>query len=58
MNKDQIKGVTEQVKGKANEVAGKVTGNKAHEIKGDVQQAAGKTQKTWGDAKEQVKKGS
>ncbi|MCF7695044.1 CsbD family protein [Mycetohabitans sp. B2] len=58
MNKDQIKGVTEQVKGKANEVVGKVTGNKAHEIKGDVQQAAGKTQKTWGDAKEQVKKGS
>lgn len=58
MNKDQIKGATQQVKGKANEVAGKVTGNKAHELKGDLQQVAGRTQRTWGGAKERVKKGS
>jgi uncharacterized protein YjbJ (UPF0337 family) len=55
MNKDQVKGVAEQVKGKVNEAVGKVTDNPAKEIKGDLQQGAGKVQKAYGDAKEDAK---
>ncbi|WP_118179748.1 CsbD family protein [Paraburkholderia phosphatilytica] len=56
MNKDQVKGVGKQVKGKANEMAGKMTGDKAQELKGDLQQGAGKVQKAYGDGKEEAKK--
>ena len=56
MNKDQVKGVGEQVKGKVNETVGKVTGNKSQELKGDVQQGLGKAQKAHGDVKEEIKK--
>jgi uncharacterized protein YjbJ (UPF0337 family) len=55
MNKDQVKGVGEQAKGKVNETVGKVTGNKSQELKGDLQQGLGKVQKAHGDAKEEVK---
>jgi uncharacterized protein YjbJ (UPF0337 family) len=56
MNKDQTNGRVEQVKGKVNEVVGKVTNNPTRELKGDLQQAVGKTQANYGDAKEEVKK--
>jgi uncharacterized protein YjbJ (UPF0337 family) len=56
MNKDQVKGVGEQVKGKVNEAVGSATGNKSQELKGDLQQGVGKVQKAHGDAKEEVKK--
>lgn len=56
MNKDQVDGTAEKVKGKINEVVGKVTGDTAQEVKGDIQQGAGATQKSYGDAKEAVKK--
>jgi uncharacterized protein YjbJ (UPF0337 family) len=56
MNKDQTNGRVEQVKGKVNEVVGKVTNNPAKELKGDLQQAVGKGQANYGDAKEDVKK--
>ncbi len=56
MNKDQVKGRIEQAKGKAKEIAGKLTGNKTLEAKGDADQAAGKVRKTYGDAKNQLKK--
>ncbi|AOB30411.1 general stress protein CsbD [Bordetella sp. H567] len=56
MNKDQVKGVGEQVKGKVNETVGKATGNKSQELKGDVQQGVGKAQKAAGDVREDVKK--
>jgi uncharacterized protein YjbJ (UPF0337 family) len=55
MNKDQVKGVGQQVKGKVNEVVGKVTNNPGKELKGDLQQGAGKVQKAYGDAKEDAK---
>jgi len=55
MNKDQVKGVTEQVKGKVNEAVGKATNNPGKELKGDLQQGAGKVQKACGDAKEDAK---
>ncbi len=56
MNKDQVKGVAEQAKGKINEGVGKATGDTAQEAKGDIQQGVGKAQKGLGDAKEDVKK--
>jgi len=56
MNKDQIKGRAEEVKGKVKEVANKVVGNKRVEAEGDAEQVSGKVQKTFGDAKNEVKK--
>lgn len=55
MNKDQVKGRVEQGKGNVKEVAGKVVGNKKLETEGQVDQAAGKSQATYGDVKEDVK---
>ena len=34
MNKDQVKGKTNEIKGKIKETTGKVTGNKSTEYKG------------------------
>jgi len=56
MNKDQVKGTAEKVKGKVNEAVGRTTGNTKQEIKGDTQQAAGQARKNLGDLKEAVKK--
>lgn len=56
MNKSQMKGIGEKVKGKINEAVGKVRGDRAQAVKGKVQQGAGEAQKQFGDAKEQVKK--
>ena len=55
MNKDQVKGRIEQVKGNVKEAAGKVVGNKKLETEGQIEQATGKTQATYGDIKEDVK---
>ena len=55
MNKDQVKGRVEQAKGSVKEAAGKVVGNEKLEAEGKVDKAAGKTQATYGDAKEKVK---
>jgi uncharacterized protein YjbJ (UPF0337 family) len=57
MNKDQVKGVAEQAKGKVKEAAGDLTGNKSLERKGEAEQIKGKVQKNYGDAKENVKDG-
>lgn len=56
MNKDQVKGHAEDVKGKIKEVAGKVVGNDKLTAEGQADQLAGKTQAKVGDAKETVKK--
>ena len=56
MNKDQFKGRVEEAKGRVKEVVGKAVGNKRVEAEGDVDQVAGKVQKTYGDAKNEVKK--
>ncbi|MCA8092704.1 CsbD family protein [Burkholderia anthina] len=56
MNKDQVKGTAEKVKGKVNEAIGRATHNTKQEVKGDLQQAAGQARKNLGGAKEAVKK--
>ncbi len=56
MNKDQVKGRVQEAKGKIKEVAGKAVGNPRVEAEGDVDQLAGKVQKTYGDAKNQANK--
>lgn len=55
MNKDQVKGRIEEAKGKVKEVAGKTVGNQRLKNEGRVDQAAGKVQAGYGDAKEKVK---
>ncbi len=56
MNKDQIKGRIKEAEGAAKEVAGKVTGKDSLEQKGKLQKAAGKTQASFGDIKNDIKK--
>ncbi len=56
MNKDQVKGTAEKVKGKVNKAIGRATGDTKQEIKGNVQEAAGQARKNLGDIKEAVKK--
>ena len=48
MNKDQLKGNIEIVKGKIRETVGKVIGDKTMEVKGTVQKIAGKSQAAYG----------
>ena len=55
MNKDRIQGSVEQAKGKAKEVAGKVTGDTKLESEGKAQKTAGKIQNTVGGFKDAVK---
>jgi uncharacterized protein YjbJ (UPF0337 family) len=55
MNKDQIKGRVEEVKGAIKEKTGRATGNVDLEDRGNLEKVAGKTQKTFGDVKEHVK---
>src|ERR1700686_1991389 len=55
MNKDQVKGTAEKVKGKVNETIGRATGDRKQEVKGDVQQAVGEARKKAGDVEEAVK---
>ena len=55
MNKDQVKGTAEKMKGMVNEAVGKATGNRSQELKGDLQQGAGEMRKSYGDAKEAAK---
>ncbi len=45
---DIAAGKVKQVKGKANDIAGAVTGNTARQVKGKLQKAAGKVQETVG----------
>ena len=58
MNKDQIKGRVEEVKGTVKKVAGKITDNKNLELKGNIQKNVGKAQAGFGDLKNNLKKGS
>ena len=55
MNKDQVKGRVEQAKGTVKENAGKAVGNRDLQGEGAVDKTAGKTQATYGDAKQKVK---
>ncbi|MCZ2495581.1 CsbD family protein [Xylophilus sp. Kf1] len=55
MNKHQVEGRLEQAKGAVKEVAGKAVGNERLEGEGAADKAAGKTEASYGDAKEKVK---
>ena len=55
MNKDQVKGRAEQVKGSVKEATGKIVGNKSLEAEGKIDKATGKVKATYGDLKEDVK---
>ncbi len=54
MNKDQIKGVTNQVTGEIKQQIGKLTGDTQTEVEGHARELKGKLQKGLGDAKEAV----
>jgi uncharacterized protein YjbJ (UPF0337 family) len=55
MNKDQIQGRVEQVKGAVKEATGKVIGNKELEVEGRIDKTTGKVQSGFGDVKEKLK---
>ena len=52
MNKDQIAGRMGQAKGRVKEVAGKLIGSGSLEHRGRAEQAGGRMQATYGDAKQ------
>lgn len=56
MNKNQIKGAAKDVVGKVQEEAGKLVGSKEQHVKGLNKQIAGKAEKSFGNAKEAVKR--
>ncbi|KAA0997399.1 CsbD family protein [Paraburkholderia panacisoli] len=58
MNKDQVKGRVKEAKGQLKEMVGKATGSATTKVKGRIEQIVGKTQATYGDAKEQFRKRS
>ena len=55
MNTDQVKGTAKDVAGKVQEKAGEVTGDKSTQAKGMAKQVEGNVQKGVGDAKETLK---
>ena len=56
MNKDQIKGRTEELAGKAKKVVGGAVDDQSLKNKGRVEEVAGKARATYGDAKNAVNK--
>jgi uncharacterized protein YjbJ (UPF0337 family) len=56
INKDQVKGRAEEMEGKVKEVVGKTVGSKELEIKGNIQKNLGAVKAKVGDAKEDIKK--
>ncbi|MBA4107982.1 MAG: CsbD family protein [Leptothrix sp. (in: Bacteria)] len=55
MNKDQVSGRAEEVKGKIKEAAGSATDNERLKAEGKADQLTGKVKAGYGDAKEKVK---
>ena len=56
INKDQIKGHTNEAVGKVKEVVGAVVGNKELEVKGTIQKNTGIVQVKIGDVKSSIAK--
>jgi uncharacterized protein YjbJ (UPF0337 family) len=54
MNKDQVKGIIDEVAGSAKRKAGELTGNTQLQVEGMVQQVKGKVENAWGKAKDAV----
>jgi uncharacterized protein YjbJ (UPF0337 family) len=55
MNKDQVKGRAEDLKGQVKEVTGNALGKDRLKTEGKTDQVAGKSQAAYGDAKEKAK---
>lgn len=55
MNKDQVEGRAEEVKGKVKQATGKAVGDRELEHRGRIQKAGGKIQAGYGDLKKDVK---
>ena len=55
MNSDQVKGAAEKMGGKVKEQFGKVTGNPETQAKGKFDQTKGQARENVGDAKEVIK---
>jgi len=58
INKDQVKGRVEEVKGAVKEATGKLVGNPTLEVKGNIEKNLGKAQVKVGEAREDLKKAS
>jgi uncharacterized protein YjbJ (UPF0337 family) len=58
INKDQVKGRVEEVKGTIKELAGKLVDDKTLEVKGNIQKNLGKAQAKLGELDEDVKRSS
>ncbi|MEO6186002.1 MAG: CsbD family protein [Steroidobacteraceae bacterium] len=56
MNKDQVKGAANEAAGKVQKNMGKATSNGTQQVKGAVREVAGKVQKEYGNAKDDGKK--
>jgi len=56
MNKDELAGKMENLKGRTKEAAGALTGNKEKEAEGVVERVAGAVRENVGKAKEEVKR--
>jgi uncharacterized protein YjbJ (UPF0337 family) len=54
MNKDELKGKMENLKGRAKEAFGAVTGNKRTEAEGVVERGKGAVQEKYGEAKDEL----
>jgi len=55
INKDQVEGRIKEGAGKAQEVAGRVTGNRTQEVKGAINKNVGAAQAKVGDLTEKVR---
>jgi len=58
MNRHQIEGRVEQAKGKVKEVAGKLIRSDKLQVQGLADQAGGRIQATYGDARQAVRSGA
>lgn len=54
-NEDQAKGKAKDLKGKAKEEIGELTGDQKMKDEGRAERMEGKVQETWGDAKEKAR---
>lgn len=55
MNTDQVKGVAKEVMGKVQEKTGEILNSPEQQVKGAAKQVEGIVQKNYGDAKENIK---
>ena len=55
MDKDRVKGMVDQAKGKAKEWAGKVTGDTKTHAEGKAEQVKGKVENTAGGVKDKMR---